>query len=134
MYLIYAVLVLFAVTLFWSVAMISCRRPDARWYGKEFMQAYFWAPMGAGGLLVGVLMVGKAFFMFSPSILEMILSAAVFAIAVATYRSLSKRVHPVEAIVAGTETKIIPFGAKHRAKMPAPDHTNPRDKDFKKAA
>ena len=134
MYLIYGVLVLFAVTLFWSVAMISCRRPDARWYGKEFMQAYFWAPLGASGLLVGVLMVGKAFLMFSPSILELILSVGVLAMTVAMYRLLSKRVPPVDVIAAGTETKIIPFGAKYRANMPAPEHTKPRDNDFKKAA
>ena len=134
MYLIYGVLVLFAVTLFWSVAMISCRRPDARWYGNEFMQTYFWAPLGASGLLVGVLMVGKAFLMFSPSILELILSAGVFAVTVAMYRMLSKWVLPVDVFVAGTETKIIPFGAKHRAKTAAPEHTKPRDKDFRKAA
>ena len=134
MYLIYAVLVLFAVTLFWSAAMISCRRPDAKWYGKEFMQAYFWAPLGASGLLVGVLMAGKAFLMFSPSILELILSVGVLAITVAMYRLLSKRVPPVDVIVAGTETKIIPFGAKYPAKMPAPEHAKPCDNDFKKAA
>ena len=79
-------------------------------------------------------MVGQAFLMFSPSILELILSAAVFAITVVTYRLLSKRVHPVEAILSGAETKIIPFAVKYRAKTPAPDHSKPRDNDFKKAA
>jgi hypothetical protein len=79
-------------------------------------------------------MVLKAFLMFSPSILELILSAAVFAMTVAMYRFLSKWVHPVEASVAGTETKIIPFGSKYRAKTAAPDHTKPHDSNFKKAA
>ena len=134
MYLIYGFLVLFAVVLFWSAALILCTRPDAGWYGKESMQAYFWAPLASSGLLLGVLMVFRAFIKFSPSILEMILSAIVFIISVAMYRFLSRWVPPINAAVAGTETKIIPFGAKDRAQKPAPDYTKPLDNDLKKAA
>lgn len=134
MYLIYGVLVLFAVVLFWSIALILCRRPDAGWYGKEFMQAYFWAPLGASGLLLGVLMVVKAFLKFSPSVVHMLIAAAILAATVVIYRFLSKWVRPVDDTFAVTKTKIIPFGAKDHAKTPAPDHTKLRDNDFKKAA
>jgi len=133
-YLIYGVLVLFAVVLFWSIALILCRRPDEGWYGKEFMQAYFWAPLGASGLCLGVLMVVKAFLKFAPSVVHMLIAAAILAAAAVIYWFLSKWVRPVDSTFAVTETKIIPFGAKDRAKTPAPDHTKPHGSDFKKAA
>jgi len=134
MYLIYGVLVLFAVVLFWSIALILCRRPGEGWYGKEFMQAYFWAPLGASGLCLGVLMVVKAFLKFSPSVVHVLIAAAILAATAVMYRFLSKWAGPVDGTFAVTETKIIPFGAKDRAKTPTPDHTKPRDNDFKKAA
>ncbi len=133
MYLIYGVLVLFAVALFWPVAMILCRRPDAGWYGNEFMQAYFWAPLSASGLCLGVLMVVKAFIKFSPSTLEVILSVLLFAISLAMFRLLSRWVPPVDAAVAETETRIIPFDAEHRSKTPASVHTKPFDSDIREA-
>ncbi|MGA7278495.1 MAG: hypothetical protein WBW79_11195 [Desulfocapsaceae bacterium] len=134
MYLIYGVLVLLAVVLFWSVALILCRRPDGGWYDTEFMQAYFWAPLGASGLCLGMLMVVKAFLKFSPSVVHMLGAAAILAAAVVMFRFLSKWVRPFDSTAAVSETKIIPFGAKDRAKTPPPDHTRPRDNDFKKAA
>lgn len=134
MYLIYGVLVLFAVVLFWSVALILCRKPNGGWYESEFMQAYFWAPLGASGLCLGVLMVVKAFLKFSPSVLHMLGAAAILAATVVMFRFLSKWVRPFDGTAAESEIKIIPFGAKDRAKTPPPDHTKPRDTDFKKAA
>ena len=134
MFLIYGVLVLFALVLFWSAALRLCRRPDPGWYGREFMQAYFWAPVGASGLLVGVLMIAKGAVMFSPSILELALSAVILALAVAMYRWLNKGVPQAETSGTRTKPTIIPFGAKHRAKSQAQDSSDPREQEFKKAA
>lgn len=133
MYLFYGVLVLFAVALFWPAGMILCRRPDAGWYGNEFMQAYFWAPLSASGLCLGVLMVVKAFVKFSPSALEVIVSVLLFAITLAMYRLLCRWVPPVDAAVAETETRTIPFDAKHRFKTPASVPTKPGDSDMREA-
>jgi O-antigen ligase len=134
MYLIYGVLVLFAVVLFWSIGLILCRKPVAGWYAKEFMQAYFWAPLGASGLCLGVLMVIKAFLKFSPTGVHMLIAAAILAATVVMYRFLSKWVHPADTNFAVTEAKIIPIGLNDLAQTPAPGHSKPRDNGLKKAA
>ncbi len=134
MHLIYGVLILFAVVLFWLVALILCRKPVPGWYGKEFMQAYFWAPLGASGLCLGILVIVKAFLESSPSALDLILSAAILAVTVTIYRLLSRWVPQVDAAVTGTDTTIIPLHVKSPAQTRAPGHGTLDDGEYRKAA
>jgi hypothetical protein len=134
MYLIYGVLILSAVVFFWFIALILCRRPDTGWYGTDFMQAYFWTPSAASLLWLGTLMVLKAFFKFSPSGLELIISATIFATTVVLTRFLYKRVPLVDVVITGTEANIIPFDAKDHAQKLPPDHSKRLDNDLEMAA
>ena len=134
MYLIYGVLVLFAVVLFWSIALVLCRKPKTVWYNSESMQAYFWAPLGASGLCLGVLMVVKAFLKFSPSAVHMLVAAALFAATVVMGWFLGRWTRHVDSSVGSSGAKIIPLGTKDHAETPAPEPTRQYGNKLNKAA
>ena len=100
MFLFYGVLVLSVTFLCWSLAMISCRNPKALWYGGEFMQAYVWAPLLSGGLVLGLLLARKSLPEFPPSLMETVLVLVTIAVT-----AVVRRLMRVKLRLAAYETE-----------------------------